>query len=76
MGKLFSRKLGVTLATIFTVVLQIDEPVRAGVVGAVAIAYVIAQALVDKAGVERVTKAVEEGIAEARDVTREEGEDA
>ncbi len=69
MNKLFSRKLGVTLATIVTVVLQIDDPIRAAVAGAVAIAYVIAQGLVDKASVEKVAGAVEEGLKEAREVT-------
>ncbi len=69
MNKLLSRKLGVTLATIVTVVLQIDDPIRAAVAGAVAIAYVIAQGLVDRAGVEKVAGAVEEGLKEAREVT-------
>ncbi len=69
MNKLFSRKLGVTLATIVTVVLQIDDPIRAAVAGAVAIAYVIAQGLVDRASVEKVASAVEEGLKEAREVT-------
>jgi len=69
MNKLFSRKLGVTLATIITVVLQIDDPVRAAVAGAVAIAYVIAQGLVDRASVERVASAVEEGLTDAREVS-------
>lgn len=67
--KLFSRKLAVTVATILTVVLQIDDPVQAGVAGAVAIAYVIAQGLVDRASVEQVANAVEEGLDEARKVT-------
>ena len=66
MSKLLSRKLGVTIATILGVVLQVDDPVRAGVAGAVAIAYVLAQALVDKAEVERVASAAEEGLATAR----------
>jgi hypothetical protein len=66
MNKFLSRKLAVTLTTIVGVVLQVDDPVRAGVAGAVAIAYVIAQAMLDKASVERVTTAVETGIAEAR----------
>lgn len=69
MNKLLSRKLAVTIATILTVVLQIDDPVRAGVAGAIAIAYVIAQGLVDRASVEQVAKAVEEGLDEARKVT-------
>jgi hypothetical protein len=69
MGKLFSRKLGVTIATIVAVVLEIDDPVRAGVAGAVAIAYVIAQALVDKTEVERVVNAAEEGADKARELT-------
>ncbi len=72
MAKLLSRKLGVTVATILTVVLQIEDPTRAGIVGAVAIAYVISQALVDKSDVERITKAVEEGINEGREVSDEE----
>ena len=66
MNKLLSRKLGVTVATILTVVLQIDDPVRAGVAGAVAIAYVIAQGLVDKSQVERVAQAVDAGLDTAR----------
>jgi hypothetical protein len=69
MNKLLSRKLGVTVATILTVVLQIDDPVRAGVAGAVAIAYVLAQAFVDRASVERVAGAAEEGVQKAREVT-------
>ncbi len=69
MKKLLSRKLGVTLATIVTVVLQIDDPVRAMVAGAIAIAYVVAQGLVDRSGVEKVAAAVEEGLDEARKVT-------
>ena len=69
MGKLVSRKLGVTIATIVAVVLEIDDPVRAGVAGAVAIAYVIAQALVDNTEVERVVKAAEEGADKARELT-------
>lgn len=69
MNKLLSRKLAVTIATILTVVLQIDDPVRAGVAGAIAIAYVIAQGLVDRASVEQVADAVEEGLDEARKVT-------
>jgi hypothetical protein len=69
MNKLLSRKLAVTIATILTVVLQIDDPVRAGVAGAIAIAYVIAQGLVDRASVEQVANAVEEGLDEARKVT-------
>lgn len=69
MHKLFSRKLGVTLATIITVVLQIDDPVRAAVAGAVAIAYVLAEGLIDRAKVEQVAAAVEEGIDQARKVT-------
>ena len=69
MGKLVSRKLGVTVATIVAVVLEIDDPVRAGVAGAVAIAYVIAQAFVDKTEVERVVKAAEEGADKARELT-------
>lgn len=68
MNKLLSRKLGVTVATILTVVLQIDDPVRAGVAGAVAIAYVLGQAFVDKASVERIAAATEEGIEKAREV--------
>ena len=68
MNKLLSRKLAVTIATILTVVLQIDDPVRAGVAGAIAIAYVIAQGLVDRASVEQVANAVEEGLDEARKV--------
>jgi len=71
MNKLLSRKLGVTLATILGVVFQIDDPARAGVAGAVAIVYVIAQALVDKAAVERVASAVETGLVEARSATTE-----
>lgn len=71
MNKLLSRKLGVTIATIFTVVLQMDDPVRAGVAGAVAIAYVIAQAFVDRAQVERVASAAEDGLEKARDALRE-----
>ena len=67
--KLFSRKLAVTVATILTVVLQIEDPMRAGVAGAIAIAYVIAQGLVDRASVEQVASAVEEGLEEARKVT-------
>ena len=69
MNKLLSRKLGVTVATILTVVLQIDDPVRAAVAGAIAIAYVVAQGLVDRASVDRVADAVEEGLDEARKVT-------
>ena len=69
MNKLLSRKLAVTIATILTVVLQIDDPVRVGVAGAIAIAYVIAQGLVDRASVEQVANAVEEGLDEARKVT-------
>lgn len=69
MNKLLSRKLGVTVATILTVVLQIDDPVRAGVVGAIAIAYVVAQGLVDRKQVDQVANAVEEGLDEARKVT-------
>ncbi len=69
MGKLISRKLGVTVATILAVVLEIEDPVRAGVAGAVAIAYVIAQALVDKSEVERVVNAAEEGVDKARELT-------
>ena len=69
MNKLLSRKLGVTVATILTVVLQIDDPVRAGVAGAVAIAYVLAQAFVDRASVERVADADEEGVKQAREAT-------
>jgi hypothetical protein len=71
MNKLLSRKLGVTLATIVGVVFQIDDPAKAGVAGAVAIVYVIAQALVDKATVERVANAAEAGLAEARNATTE-----
>lgn len=69
MNKLLSRKLGVTVATILTVVLQIDDPVRAGVAGAVAIAYVLAQAFVDRASVERVADAAEQGVKQAREAT-------
>jgi hypothetical protein len=69
MNKLLSRKLAVTVATILTVVLQIDDPVRAGVAGAVAIAYVLAQAFVDRPSVERVAAAAEEGLKDARGVT-------
>ena len=69
MGKLISRKLGVTIATILAVVLEIEDPVRAGVAGAVAIAYVIAQALIDKTEVERVVNAAEEGVDKARELT-------
>lgn len=69
MNKLLSRKLAVTVATILTVVLQIDDPVRAGVAGAVAIAYVLAQAFVDRASVERVAAAAQEGLKDARGVT-------
>jgi hypothetical protein len=69
MNKLFSRKLGVTVATILTVVLQIDDPTRAAVAGAIAIAYVVAQGLVDRASVEKVAAAAEEGLEEARKVT-------
>ncbi|MFO7180899.1 MAG: hypothetical protein DIU78_019520 [Pseudomonadota bacterium] len=69
MSKLISRKLGVTIATILAVVLEIGDPVRAGVAGAVAIVYVIAQALVDKTEVERVVNAAEEGVDKARELS-------
>ena len=68
MKKLLSRKLAVTVGTILTVVLQIEDPVRAGVAGAVAMAYVLAQGFVDRASIERVAAAAEEGIAKAREV--------
>lgn len=68
MSKLFSRKFGVTVATILTIVLQMEDPIRAGVAGAVAIAYVIAEGLIDRAAVERVATAAEEGISKAREV--------
>jgi hypothetical protein len=73
MTKLLSRKLGVTIATILAVVLQVDDPVRAAVAGAVAIAYVIAQAFVDKTEVERVATALEEGLDLAREHSGEDG---
>lgn len=66
MQKLFSRKLGITLATLLGVVFQIQDPVTALVAGAVSIAYVLAQARIDKAEVERVAKAAELGLSEAR----------
>lgn len=68
MSKLLSRKFGLSAATILTVVLQMEDPIRAGVAGAVAIAYVIAEALVDRASVERVAIAVEDGVDKARQV--------
>lgn len=68
MSKLLSRKFGVTVATILTIVLQMEDPVRAGVAGAVAIAYVIAEALIDRASVERIATAAEEGAIKAREV--------
>lgn len=68
MSKLLSRKFGVTVATILTIVLQMEDPVRAGVAGAVAIAYVIAEALIDRASVERIATAAEEGVIKAREV--------
>ncbi len=64
--KLLSRKLAVTVGTIVTVCLQIQDPVQAGVAGAIAVAYVIAQGLVDRASAERVASAVERGLDEAR----------
>lgn len=66
MQKLLSRKLGLSLAAIAAIVLEIDDPVKAGVVGVVAAVYVIAQGLVDKAAAERVASAVEQGVAEGR----------
>lgn len=68
MSKLLSRKFGVTVATILTVVLQIEDPIRAGVAAAVAIAYVIGEALIDRASLERVATAAEQGLSTARDV--------
>ena len=60
-----------TLATLLGVIFQIDDPTTAGIAGAVAIAYVIAQALVDKAQVERVAQASELGLSEARKASAE-----
>ena len=71
MSKVLSRKLGVTLATLLGVIFQIDDPTKAGIAGAVAIAYVIAQALVDKAHVEHVAQAAEVGLSEARRASAE-----
>lgn len=71
MAKLFSRKLGVTLATLLGVIFQIQDPVVALVAGAVSIAYVFAQARIDKAEIERVAQAAERGLSEARKATTE-----
>jgi hypothetical protein len=61
MSKLLSRKLAVTLGSIVTIVMGIDDHWKAAIVGFVAAAYVIAQALVDKEA-EKVTNAIVEGI--------------
>lgn len=76
MNKLFSRKLGVTLATLLGVIFQIQDPITAAIAGAVSIAYVLAQARIDKAEVDRVAKAAELGLAEARKATDAQSTDA
>ncbi len=69
MEKLFSRKLGVTLATILSVSFQGNDALHAAISAAVGIAYVVAQAFVDRGAVDRVSSAVEEGLANAAAVS-------
>jgi hypothetical protein len=66
MSKLLSRKLAVTLGSIVTIIMGIDDHVKAAIVGLVAVAYVIGQALVDKE-TEKVVGAIEEGIKIGRE---------
>lgn len=68
--KLLSRKLWVAVATLLTIVLDYEDPVRAGVGAAVGIAYILGEAFVDRASVNRVASGAEEGIARAREITK------
>lgn len=65
MNKFFSRKLGVTLATILSVVLQGADPVRAAITAAVGIVYVVAQAFVDRGTLDKIASAAQAGLASA-----------
>jgi hypothetical protein len=60
--RLTSRKLGVSVATVVAIVVEIEDPVRAAIVAVVAIAYVLGQAFVDGRAVQ-VADAVTDGIA-------------
>ena len=64
-NKFFSRKLGVTLATLLSVVFQGVDPVRAAITAAVGIAYVIAQAFVDRGTLDNIASAAQVGLATA-----------
>ncbi len=68
MGKLISRKLGVTIGRSSRVVLEIDDPVRAGVAGAVAIATCSRKRGSTRPRSSAVVNAAEEGVDKAQEL--------
>lgn len=70
MSKLLSRKLAVAISTIAGVFFNSEDPIRAGIAGAVAIAYVIAQAFVDRGTLDKVSEAAADGVGKGRELAQ------
>lgn len=78
LSKFASRKFLITIVAIAAALSDTDlaPPMQLGIVGLVAVIYVLAEALVDRAGVKLVADGVERGIALGRTAAAAGGTDA
>lgn len=69
MDRFLSRKFLVTLASLVTIGVGGGSTLQMAIAAVVAVVYVVAQAFVDRASVDRVARAVEQGIRHGRELS-------